>query len=79
MKNSQIDAERAWTERWIESVASGTFTMSQRRLTAIDRFGGGLARAKMIAEERGVHLLQLTDDQDQKLVAASRHPFIVVC
>ena len=53
--------------------------MSQRKLTSIEGRGGGLEAVKALAEERGVHLLVLTDDKGDTLVAASRKPFTVVC
>ena len=40
------DVERAWAECWIESVATGKATMSQRKLTSVERFGGGLSGVK---------------------------------
>ena len=78
-KNSRPDASQAWTERWIESVATGKATMSQRKLTSVERHGGGLSGVKAVAVARGVHLVQLTDDQGDMLTAASRHPFAEVC
>ena len=69
----------AWAERWIDSIADGKATMSQRKLISIDRHGGGIEAVKATALARGVHLLLLTDEQGEWLVAASKHPFKVLC
>lgn len=68
--------EAAWLGRWMES-ASRSGAMSQRRLSAIERHGGGLDVAARAARDAGVHLILLTDDKGERLVAASRHPFKV--
>ncbi|MBD2757763.1 hypothetical protein [Spirosoma validum] len=53
--------------------------MSQRKLTSVEKKGGGIAAVKAIAEEKGVHLLLVEDDKGNELVAASMKPFKVVC
>ncbi len=53
--------------------------MSQRKLSSVERRGGGLKAVKTIALRKGVHLLLLEDDEGDKLVAASTKPFKVVC
>ncbi len=53
--------------------------MSQRKLSSIEKRGGGLEAVKALAEQRGVHLLLLEDDKGDELVAASTKPFAVVC
>ena len=68
-----------WATEWLDSVADGTFTMSQRKLSSVEARGGGLAAVKAIAKEKGVHLLLLEDDKGDALVAASVKPFRVVC
>ena len=68
-----------WTEEWLNSVADGTATMSQRRLSSIDKRGGGIQIVKQMARQKGVHLLQITDDKGNDLVAASTKPFTVIC
>jgi len=73
------DSESIWAARWLDGVASSPASMSQRRLTSIERYGGGLEAVAAAATARGVHLLLLTDDKGDRLVAASRHPFTVVC
>jgi len=60
----------SWIKDWIESVASGQATMSQRKRSSIDAHGG-LEIAIAAAQARGVHLVQLTDDKGAILVAAS--------
>ena len=68
-----------WVATWLDAVVDGRLTMSQRRATAIAQYGGGLEAVKAMAVERGVHLLQLTDDKGELLVAASLSPFNVIC
>lgn len=68
-----------WAMDWLEGVANGANTMSQRKLTSIEARGGGLEAVRAIAEEKGVHLLLLKDDQGNELVAASTKPFTVIC
>jgi len=63
---------------WLNAVASGSNTMSQRNLASIEKMGG-MAVVKALAEEKGVHLLLLEDDKGNELVAASTKPFKVVC
>ncbi len=70
--------EPFWAEAWLDSVASGAATMSQRAITTIEA-KGGIAPVIAAAEVRGVHLLQLTDDTGKVLIAASQHPFKVLC
>lgn len=72
-------AAGAWAERWIDSVAQGKAPLSQRKLVSIDRHGGGIEAVTVAAQPRGVHLLLLIDDQGERLVAASKHPFKVLC
>lgn len=67
-----------WMEKWLEAVRDGRSTMSQRTMTSIEAHGG-VVEAKRQAKKRGVHLVELTDDQGRKLVAASRHEFKTLC
>lgn len=78
-KHEPAGAGEAWAAAWLDGVASGASTMSQRRLSSIEARGGGLAAVRRLAQARGVHLLRLTDDRGDELVAASRHPFGVIC
>lgn len=71
--------QSAWVTTWIDSVADGSATMSQRSLSTIATRGGGLAAVKKAARSRGVHLLLLKDDRGRAVVAASRDAFKVVC
>jgi len=78
---SEVNAETAarWAADWLDAVAGGTNTMSQRKLSSVEKRGGGLEAVKAFATERGVHLLLLEDDKGDALVAASVKPFEVVC
>lgn len=76
--NITASAER-WAADWLASVAAGSNTMSQRKLTSIDKHGGGLDAVCAVARAKGVHLVLLTDDKGHELVAASTHPFKVIC
>ena len=79
MSKSPPDPKLEWATQWLESVANGSNTMSQRKLSAIETRGGGLAAVKKIAEAKGVHLLLINDDKGVDLVAASTKPSKVVC
>ena len=68
-----------WTEEWLASVADGSNTMSQRKLSSVEARGGGLDAVKRTAQEKGVHLLLLEDDKGDELIAASAKPFKVIC
>ena len=68
-----------WASAWLDSVADGSNTMSQRKLSSVERLGGGIEAVKAIAEQKGVHLLLLEDDKGNELIAASTRPFKVVC
>ena len=70
--------DQAWIETWLDGVVSGRATMSQRVMSSIEAHGG-LHRLVSAAQERGVHLVRLTDDHGKELVAASLKPFTVLC
>ena len=73
------NADEAWFAKWLDAVAAGSATMSQRARTSIDAHGG-IEAAVAAAQARGVHLVQLTDDDKGKvLVAANREPFETLC
>lgn len=72
------DHNDQWLSRWIDSVARGAATMSQRAVSSVDAHGG-IDQAVTLAQARGVHLVQLTDDTGKLLLAASRHPFKTLC
>jgi hypothetical protein len=73
------DSEEAWCAAWLDAVVAGERTMSQRKLSSVERRGGGLDTLRRLAQARGVHLLILKDEHDVELVAASLQPFRVVC
>jgi len=52
--------------------------MSQQKLSSIEAHGG-LELGVAMARAHSVHLLQLTDDKGNILVAASREPFKTLC
>jgi len=79
MSKLEATPKLKWTMRWLDSVAAGASTMSQRKLASIETRGVGLAAVKKLARARGVHLLLLNDDKGDDLVAASTKPFKVVC
>ena len=74
---SAASTQERWLAGWMEA-ASRDGAMSQRRLASIEAYGGGLEAAAAAARAAGVHLVLLTDDKGDKLVAASRHPFKVI-
>lgn len=67
-----------WVSDWLDSVADGSKTMSQRKLSSIEK-RGGIKAVKNLAKKKGVHLVLLEDDKGNELVAASNKPFKVVC
>ncbi len=70
--------EKLWVNKWLDSVVDGSATMSQRKLSSVEKHGG-LRAAKALAREKKVHLVQLEDDKGNELVAASLKPFKVLC
>lgn len=68
----------AWAVEWLDKVASGQATMSQRKLSTVEA-RGGINALKKLARERGVHLLVVVDEDGAEIVAASRHPFRIIC
>ncbi len=79
MSTKRNDAATRWAAEWLDSVADGSNTMSQRKLSSVEKRGGGIEAVKVIAEQKGVHLLLLEDDKGNALIAASTKPFKVVC
>ena len=79
MASPDPESASRWASEWLDAVANGSNTMSQRRLTSVQERGGGLDAVRSIAEAKGVHLLLVEDDQGHKLVAASIRPFEVIC
>ena len=79
MDTKPADSTSKWAAEWLDSVADGSNTMSQRKLSSVEKHGGGIEAVKLIAKQKGVHLLLLEDDKGNELVAASTKPFKVVC
>lgn len=65
-------------EGWVEAVATGAATMSQRNLKWVE-LNGGLEKLVETAKARGIHLARLTDDKGNELLAASRDPIETLC
>lgn len=63
---------------WMDSVATGAASMSQRNVRWVEA-NGGVNELVQAARRRGVHLVQLTDDKGVELVAASQAPFKTLC
>ncbi len=78
MSTTKPDATQ-WADEWLGAVADGSNTMSQRKLSSVQERGGGLEAVKVMAEQKGVHLLLVEDDKGNELVAASTKPFKVIC
>ncbi len=72
------DAEKL-AAAWLDDVASGRRTMSQRKLSVIEQQLGGIATVRKLAKARGVHLLALEDDKGVELIAASTKSFRSIC
>ena len=68
-----------WATEWLDAVAHGGSTMSQRKRSSIEARGGGIEAVKSLAKEKGVHLLALEDDRGEELVVASVKSFEVIC
>ncbi|HEV2692815.1 MAG TPA: hypothetical protein VG347_07945 [Verrucomicrobiae bacterium] len=75
---NKIQTPESWTKKWLDSVADGSYNMSSRKLTSIEKRGGGLKMAASLAKKRRVHLLLLEDDKGDQLVAASKKPFKII-
>ena len=78
MKKNKIQSPEKWASNWIKSVADGSNTMSARRVTSIERNGGGLEAVAIEAKKQKVHLVLLEDDKGIKQVAASIKPFTIL-
>ncbi len=79
MSTTTANSAEQWAADWLGTVADGSNPMSRRKLASIEKHGGGLDAVRAVAQARGVHLLLLIDDRGSELVAASLHPFKVVC
>jgi hypothetical protein len=73
-KGNMMDAEK-----WLDGVVAKPSSMTQRKLSSVERMAGGLASVRKLAQERGVHLLLLEDDKGDQIIAASTKVFKVIC
>lgn len=71
-------AEKQVAAEWMGSVADGSNSMSGRRLSSIEKRGGGIKAVTAAAKKRKVHLVLFEDDQGNEVVAASVKPFKVI-
>ncbi len=78
MSAAKTEVTMQWAINWLDSVADDSNTMSQRKLSSIEK-RGGLEIVKSLAQERDVHLLQIEDDKGNELIAASKKPFKIIC
>lgn len=67
------------TTQWLEAIASGELAMSQRKVSGMLKAEGSLEGLIEAASEKGVHLVRLTDDLGNDLIAGSCHAFEVLC
>lgn len=74
----QENLNEAWMGAWLDAVAAGRSTVSQRAFSSIEKHGG-LATAVAAARARKVHLAELVDDSGKRLVAASPYPITTLC
>ncbi|MFN8382190.1 MAG: hypothetical protein U0V02_09635 [Anaerolineales bacterium] len=68
-----------WVTNWLKTVEAGLNTMSQRKLSSIEKHAGSLKTVTKIAKSMRVHLLLVEDDEGNEVVAASMKPFKVLC
>lgn len=73
VRKVRLNAENSglWAAEWLDGVADGVSTMSQRKLSSVETRGGGLEAVKALARLRGVHLLLLEDDGGSELAVFS--------
>ena len=76
--NMKTKQDNEWTTKWLNSVVDGSSTMSQRKTSSVEKYGGGINALKRKAKQRGVHLVRLEDDRGNDLIAASLKPFKVL-
>ncbi len=78
MRATSSATTESWITAWLDSVADGSSTMSQRSLSSIEKHGG-LGAVTVAAVERQVHLLLFEDEVGREIIAASKKPFKVIC
>jgi hypothetical protein len=76
-KATTVSPEK-WTADWIASIADGPNTMSARRVTSIEKRGGGIKAVAAAAKSKKVHLVMFEDDEGREVVAASTKRFKVI-
>jgi hypothetical protein len=76
---SHAAEQEQWVIAWLQTVEAGLNTMSQRRLTSIEKHAGSLDLVRTVAQRMGVHLLLVEDEEGNEIVAASMKPFKVIC
>ena len=75
--NMKIHDNNDWMTKWLNGVVDGSSTMSQRKMSSVEKHGG-INTLKREAKRRGVHLVRLEDDKGNDLIAASLKPFKVL-
>ena len=78
MQTTNSTTAESWITAWLDSVADGSSTMSQRSLSSIEKHGG-LGAVTVAALKRQVHLLLVEDEEGREIIAASKKPFKVIC
>lgn len=79
MSTSENNRHEEWVTAWLKIVSAGINTMSQRKLTSIEKHAGSINTVKHIAKKMKVHLLLVEDDKGNEVLAASMKPFKVIC
>ena len=65
-------------ESWVSAIATGAATMSQRNFKWVEA-NGGIDQLVAIATLQGVHLVKLTEDKGNDLLAASQNLSVTHC
>jgi hypothetical protein len=78
MRTASSTTAAAWITDWLDAVADGSSTLSQRSLASIEKHGG-LGAVTVAALDRKVHLLLVEDEDGREIIAASKKPFKVIC
>ena len=65
--------------KWLDGVVNKPTSMTQRKMSAVEKMEGGLAGVTDLARSRGVHLLRLEDDKGDLLIAAGKQEFKIIC
>ena len=78
MNASESESTIQWATESLSTFSGGLNTMSQRKLSSIEKHEGGLDSVKTIAEKLGVHLLLVEFDEGNEVVVATKKPFRVI-